>query len=120
VESRNSRLISSSALAIAAGDGTTAVLESDGSILQLGSGPAAPQQSTALLSGNALFVVGNTNLGTGGSTMRQTSIARTACSSVASVALAGAASAYADQPVIFTNAGDVAVLGDTMNSEQGI
>jgi len=58
------RRISSSAVAIAAGDGTTAVLESDGSILQLGSGPAASQASL-LLSGTALFVVGNTNLGSG-------------------------------------------------------
>jgi alpha-tubulin suppressor-like RCC1 family protein len=58
------QLISSSAVAIAAGDGTTAVLQSDGSILQLGSGPAASQASL-LLSGTALFVVGNTNLGSG-------------------------------------------------------
>ena len=53
--------------------------------------------------------------------MSQTSIARTACSFFASVALAGAASAYADQPVTFTNAVDVAVSGDTItNSEQSI
>jgi len=53
--------------------------------------------------------------------MRQTPTARTACSFFAAVALVGATSAYADQPLTFTNAVDIAVLGDTItNSEQSI
>jgi alpha-tubulin suppressor-like RCC1 family protein len=63
------RRIASSASAISAGDGVTAVLRTDGSILVIGSGPST-EAVTALLSGSALLVVGNTTLGTGDTAVR--------------------------------------------------